>query len=171
MGTFRRGRVRRSHDRGASAVEFALVVPLLLLIVFGLINFGVLFSQQLTINQAVREGARRGVVYGDVSARSCNGIMQSVQNGISGLAINGANAQVKITTSGFTSSSGCGSAYHSTNWSTNTPCLGSFNATTGNSGSLVVETRYVSTIPVSFPPFPTSMTLNSKAVFRCEYTS
>ena len=162
-------------------MEFALVVPLLLLIVFGLINFGVLFSQQLTINQAVREGARRGVVYGatlDTSGgttRSCDGILAGVQNQVLGLAISGSDIAVKITTDGFTSSSSCGSAFHTTAWSNNQPCLGSYNASTGpgsgDSGSLVVEAQYVSNIPISFPPFPTTMTLGSKAVFRCEFTS
>ena len=164
-----RRRPRDRSDRGASAVEFALVVPLLLLIVFGLINFGFLFSQQLTINQVVREGARRGVVYGDDTTRTCHGILDGVQKGVSGLGISQTDVAVKISTDGFASSSGCGTNWNKSNLSTNTPCLGSF--TGGVSGSLVVEAQYVSTIPISFPPFPTSMTLGSKAVFRCEFTS
>lgn len=158
-------------ERGASAVEFALVVPLLLLIVFGLVNFGVLFSQQLTINQAVREGARRGVVNGDPATSTCNGIKNGVQAGVSGLGISGSAVAVKVTQDGFSSSSGCGSQFHTANWSTNRPCIGSFNSSTGASGSLQVEAQHESTIPISFPPFPTQMTLTAKAVFRCEFTS
>ena len=135
-----RRRPRDRSDRGASAVEFALVVPWLLLIVFGIINFGFLFSQQLTINQAVREGARRGVVFGDSSTRTCDGILTGVQNGVLGLGISGPDVQVRITTDGFTSSSGCGTGWHSSNWSTNTPCMGSLSGG-GVSGSLVVEAR------------------------------
>ena len=55
------------------AVEFALIVPVLLLIVFGIINFGVLFSQQLTLNNAVREGARKAVVNEVSTNRQCGG--------------------------------------------------------------------------------------------------
>lgn len=55
-------RGRGDSDRGAVAVEFALVVPLLLLIVFGIVNFGIVFSQQLTLNNALREGARKAVI-------------------------------------------------------------------------------------------------------------
>jgi len=47
-----------SADRGAAAVEFALLLPLLLLIVLGIIDFGRLLNAQITLTQAAREGAR-----------------------------------------------------------------------------------------------------------------
>lgn len=50
----------RRDDRGAAAVEFALVLPLLLLIVMGISQFGITFSQWLQIEHAAREGARWG---------------------------------------------------------------------------------------------------------------
>jgi Flp pilus assembly protein TadG len=55
-----RRRLARSapHDRGAAAVEFALLLPMLLLIVFGLIDFGRALNAQITLTQAAREGAR-----------------------------------------------------------------------------------------------------------------
>jgi Flp pilus assembly protein TadG len=49
---------RGAQDRGAAAVEFALVLPLLLLLVFGIIDFGLALSDQITLTQAAREGAR-----------------------------------------------------------------------------------------------------------------
>ncbi len=55
----RRGRWRRvASDRGAAAVEFALVLPLLLLLVFGIIDFGRALNTQITLTEAAREGAR-----------------------------------------------------------------------------------------------------------------
>ncbi len=51
-------RSRRARDRGAAAVEFAIVLPLLLLLVFGIIDFGRLLNAQITLTQAAREGAR-----------------------------------------------------------------------------------------------------------------
>ena len=51
------GRVRRS-DRGAVAVEFALLLPVLVLLVFGIIDFGRILNAQITVTQAAREGAR-----------------------------------------------------------------------------------------------------------------
>jgi hypothetical protein len=49
---------RRPGDRGATAVEFALLLPVLLLTLFGLIDFGRALNAQITLTQAAREGAR-----------------------------------------------------------------------------------------------------------------
>jgi len=51
-------RVPRSADRGSAAVEFAMVLPLLLLLVFGIIDFGRMLNAKITLNEAAREGAR-----------------------------------------------------------------------------------------------------------------
>jgi hypothetical protein len=52
----------RSNERGASAVEFALVVPVLFLLLFGMIDYGLLFNNSLALRQGIREAAREGVV-------------------------------------------------------------------------------------------------------------
>jgi Flp pilus assembly protein TadG len=49
---------RCGRDRGASAVEFALLLPVLLLVVFGIIDFGRALNAQITLTQAAREGVR-----------------------------------------------------------------------------------------------------------------
>ena len=60
---------RRNREKGASLVEFAVVLPLLLLLVFGIMEAGWLFSQQVEVRNASREGARLAVVdYGTVDA-------------------------------------------------------------------------------------------------------
>lgn len=48
----------RFGDRGAAAVEFALLLPVLLFVVFGIIDFGRALNAQITLTQAAREGAR-----------------------------------------------------------------------------------------------------------------
>jgi len=48
--------------RGQALLEFALVVPLLILLVMGIMAFGQMFSHQLILNNAAREGARAGIV-------------------------------------------------------------------------------------------------------------
>jgi Flp pilus assembly protein TadG len=53
---------RRGADRGAAAVEFALVTPLLLVMLFGIIDYGIWFTDSIALRQAVRDGARRGAV-------------------------------------------------------------------------------------------------------------
>ncbi len=53
-------RVRK--ERGAALVEFAMVMPLLLLLVFGIMEVGWLFAQQVEVRNAAREGARIAAV-------------------------------------------------------------------------------------------------------------
>ncbi|ACB85885.1 TadE/TadG family type IV pilus assembly protein [Natranaerobius thermophilus] len=50
------------RERGQALVELAFVLPVLLLLVFGIIEFGSIFHAQLTLNNASREGARHGVL-------------------------------------------------------------------------------------------------------------
>ena len=50
----------RDGERGQSVVEFTLMLPLVFLILFGMIEFGLLFTHDLTIEYAVREGTRAG---------------------------------------------------------------------------------------------------------------
>jgi len=47
-----------SDERGQNIVEFALVVPVLALMLFGIFEFGNLFRTQIQLQNAVREGAR-----------------------------------------------------------------------------------------------------------------
>lgn len=53
---------RRRDDNGASAVEFALVLPLLVLLLFGIISYGVMLSFRQSLSQAAAEGARAAAV-------------------------------------------------------------------------------------------------------------
>ncbi|MDR7280000.1 TadE/TadG family type IV pilus assembly protein [Catenuloplanes atrovinosus] len=48
----------RRADRGATAVETALVLPLLLMVVFAMIDFGRMLNAQIKVTEAAREGAR-----------------------------------------------------------------------------------------------------------------
>jgi len=50
--------VRSKPQKGSTVVEFALILPFLLLILFAIINFGVLLYNQSVITNAAREGAR-----------------------------------------------------------------------------------------------------------------
>jgi Flp pilus assembly protein TadG len=53
-------RSRKRNDRGAAAVEFALVVPFVALLLVGMVTTGFTYSDHLSITNAVREGARFG---------------------------------------------------------------------------------------------------------------
>jgi hypothetical protein len=75
-------RLLRQPDRGAAAVEAALVLPILLLIVFGIIDFGRMLNAQITLNEAAREGARAVALDAswesrvDTAARGLGGVAQ-----------------------------------------------------------------------------------------------
>jgi Flp pilus assembly protein TadG len=61
-------RRRRRRTRGQALVEFALVIPIFLLLVFGLLDVGRL----VFINNAISQGAREGARYGSVQGRSAD---------------------------------------------------------------------------------------------------
>lgn len=46
------------HERGAALVEFAILVPLLIMLLFGIVSAGLAFSQQLSLTHAAREAGR-----------------------------------------------------------------------------------------------------------------
>ncbi len=50
----------RDREGGAVLVEFAVVLPLLLMIVFGIISFGIVFHHKLSLGDGAREAARYG---------------------------------------------------------------------------------------------------------------
>lgn len=52
----------RTSERGAAALEFALVSTVFFTLVFGMIQYGLWFNDALNTRQGVREGARTGVV-------------------------------------------------------------------------------------------------------------
>jgi hypothetical protein len=56
---------------GASIVEFAIVLPMLALLVFGIIDFGSIFSDYHSLRSGVRDGARDAVVLNWGTSASC----------------------------------------------------------------------------------------------------
>ena len=76
-------------QRGASAVEFALIAPLLFMLIFGIIGFGIGFMQLQTIRGAVREGARISAVGATVTQ-----VQQKVTDASTGMV---PAAQVSVT--------------------------------------------------------------------------
>jgi Flp pilus assembly protein TadG len=52
-----------TDQKGTSVIEFAIIVPLLLVLVGGIIEFSILFYNKAMITNASREGARAGVIF------------------------------------------------------------------------------------------------------------
>jgi Flp pilus assembly protein TadG len=99
----RRSSGAAARDRGAVAVEFALLLPVLLLLVFGMIDFGRAINAQITLTQAAREGARLAALgQPDIVSRT-----QAAATGLSPVTVTvtacpadaGPDADASVTTS------------------------------------------------------------------------
>jgi len=127
------------RDRGATAVEFALLLPVLLFLVCGLIDFGRALNAQITLTQAAREGARLAALgQSNVTSRT-----QAAATGLSGVTVT-----VTACPGGGTAADA--SVQVSYRFSFVTP-VGAIAALLGGSG------------PGS------SLTLTAKGVMTCEY--
>jgi Flp pilus assembly protein TadG len=79
---------KRRAQSGTSTIEAVLVLPVMLLLVFAIAELGIAFTRSNSLTNAVREGARAGVVF----RAPCDGAL--------------VRAQVMTTVSSFASSSG-----------------------------------------------------------------
>lgn len=50
------------EERGQAMVEFAVILPIFVVLVFGIIQFGIVFNNYVTLTDATRAGARAGAV-------------------------------------------------------------------------------------------------------------
>ncbi len=164
-------RLRRAQrrDEGASAVEFALVVPLLIMIVFGIIAFGIVLAQQQALSNAAREGARYGAVnlfaQSSGDPRTCASVVSKVRSVASTVGMSAANVGVTVKRDG---TSVCSSAAGSSTVSNSTtlPCVG------GNDASrLTVEATYQSSLVIPLVVTEPTFGLKGNGVYRCEYKS
>lgn len=70
------------REGGQGLVEFAMLVPVFLLILLGMLEFGFAFNHNLTLESATREGARAGAAMADGSQKdtTCGGTILTAAN-------------------------------------------------------------------------------------------
>ena len=56
----KRNRIR--DEQGQTMAEFAIVLPILIVLLFGIVQFGILFNNYVTLTDAARAGARAAAV-------------------------------------------------------------------------------------------------------------
>lgn len=79
----------KQKKKGQALLEFAILLPILLLIVMGISEFGIMLNSYLTIQSASREGARLGIMGADD-----NEIVQAVYNSSSHIEKNKLNITI-----------------------------------------------------------------------------
>lgn len=153
----------RRDQRGAAAVEFALVAPILFSLVFGIIGFGFVFAQELSLGNGARQGAR----YGVVNEASCQDIIDQTRSGAETINMSAADVQVVVyrgtSEPDASATSICDSSDAST--AANVPCQGS---ATGD--NLYVYAQFDSEIDVPLLPISGHVPLQGTGVFRCEFS-
>ena len=132
---------RRLRDaRGASAVEFALIVPILIVLVLGIAEFGHAFQVQGTLSAAAREGVRAMALRNDpVAAKAV------ARNAAASLDPGVTDAQIKIKIEGSTA--------------TSCPTIGA--------GDTAVRLTITYPMPFLTSFFGTGLTLSGTGVMRC----
>jgi Flp pilus assembly protein TadG len=114
MGTNRlwsgRKVARLRSERGAALVELAIILPIFVALVFGILEFGITYNNYIALRQGTREAARQGVVgnFGSTTSCSLTGITGSPTPDIQKLmclakiqtGLSSANTRVKVLSGG-----------------------------------------------------------------------
>jgi Flp pilus assembly protein TadG len=94
-------KINIDNQDGAALVEFAIVLPVLLVLIFGMIEFSVMLYDKAMITNASREGARRGIVYSYPNPVPTAEITQTVNDYLQGHMISfGSTSTPNVTVSG-----------------------------------------------------------------------
>jgi Flp pilus assembly protein TadG len=147
----------RHREDGAAAIEFAIVTVLLLMIVFGILEYGRIYSQVEVLNGAAREGARAGAV---------QGTKQDITNAIMSSAGPYSNQISNVQVTATADSQNGGSQAPA---SQDPPCQDSSSspAVVTQGGEVKVMFDYHAKVNVGLLP-PLDQTISIEGVFRCE---
>lgn len=150
-------RARSRTESGASAVEFALVAPIFIILVFGVISFGIVFGQNLALDNAAREAARSAVV----ENRTCGQIETTATDAANSIAMDGDDVTVSIKRgqSAALAVNAC------TGGDAVTPCTGS-----AAGDSIYVRVDFTSQLIIPLALVKDSYPISGNGVFRCEFS-
>lgn len=138
-------------------VEFALIAPMFIVLVFGVISFGMVFAQNLALGNAAREASRSGVV----EDRTCGQIRSTAVDAANSIAMQGADVTVSIkrgqTAAAATNACTGGDAVK--------PCTGSVAG-----DSIYVRLDFTSKLIIPLALVKDTFALSGDGVFRCEFS-
>lgn len=182
----RREALRRSD--GVVAIEFALILPVLLMLVFGIIEFGMLFRSELSVSQSARAGARTAAALprtAGYQTSAANAVAAQLRNTLSTdeityLSVYKADKATGLPADGGTYKT-CTSCYRFTwnaatkswvaesgaSWPATSQKACGAEATTDYLG-VYVEARYNWVTAIFKPMFGNSMTVSERTIMRLE---
>lgn len=156
---------RRRTGEGAVAVEFALVLPVLLLLVFGIIGYGLVLAQQSALSSAVRAGARYGSVNLYAGDHTCEQVVRRARDSVRTIGLSDPETVAITVKRGDTVV--CSAASGADAPAVDTlPCTGS---PASDPDTLYVEGRYTTDIGVPVPGID-GRVLFARGAFQCEYS-
>lgn len=88
-----RTRHRRQDEHGAVAVEFALLVPVIMVLIFGMVDFGFAVNRYASLSNAAREGVRMASLGGTATE-----VRNAVQASLADIGASGAVVDVSCLT-------------------------------------------------------------------------
>jgi Flp pilus assembly protein TadG len=158
----------RPRSRGQSLAEFALIFPVLMLIVGGIIQFGIIFWGQNSLNQVVRDAGRFAVTQPDCSASSVSG-PNGVQAKITSLA--SSMGVARITGTPTVTMPTNGEIVGGTADPVSTTSVAGVNCPAKtNVDHVWLRIKVDAQVPIFFPFVPGNGALSSTALFRMEPT-
>lgn len=144
-------------------MEFALLLPVMLLLLFGMIETGFLVAQKLALGNAARQGARYGTIETNSGAPTCADIGDRVREAARAPRMNPGAVTVEV----LRGSASGGMAAAADPCSSGPPCTGS-----AFGDQLFVTSSFQGRLDIPAPVFgmDRAVTLTSTGVFRCEYS-
>jgi Flp pilus assembly protein TadG len=142
----------RVAEEGAGLLEFALVVPTLILILFGVVDLGLVFEQSILVTQAATAGAAYGTLAGKQNDYSgMTAAATNAANGLSGFSVTSATSWCSCTSAG--SAVGC-----------STVCAGSASPIM----YVQVQTSATEPVLVGYPGISPSFVLKGNSILRVQ---
>lgn len=136
-------RPRTTREAGAVAVEFALILPIFLVLVLGIAEMGRAFNIQVSLTQAAREAARYAAIHNAESTYSAASAKAAGVAAAPSVALTAANVGVSYSS-------------------------GSVCTTTGNAVVTVTySTPWMTGFPSLIPGMPATLWMQGKGVMRC----
>lgn len=170
------------RERGAVAVELALLAPLLILLIFSVIQIGFMFGDWMAVNNAARAGARQAAVFGTGTtgnwSSSCKGVVDTARTSAAGVTISPSttnslgvrvlDAQTGAVIGGCEVASGTTSTGGLSSNQSSRPCLGSGTGGRGQDIRVDVEVNpYRIRIPFGIN---IDTRIAASGVFKCEFS-